>query len=312
METQSPVLSKINLRHLEVFRAVINAGSANRAARALGITQPAVSRSLAKLETDLGLALFDRSRHRLEPTPEAIRLYDEVENAFAGVERVLNTAQDIRDLGEGQLRIATIPSLTRALIRPAVARFLARYPGLNVSLEVRTNRIVVEWVAAHQVDLGIATLPVNHPGLAVKPLFAPRAVCVMPGNHRLAAKRTVHARDLAGHDLVLLSRRHLARHQLDEIFSKAGLQPRVRVEVATAETACGFAAAGVGVAIVNAVTAGDAAEMDVQIRPFEPDMSYEFGLLSPAARPLSRIANAFVSELSQRVEELRRQGWIDP
>ena len=190
METQSPVLSKINLRHLEVFRAVINAGSANRAARALGITQPAVSRSLAKLETDLGLALFDRSRHRLEPTPEAIRLYDEVENAFAGVERVLNTAQDIRDLGEGQLRIATIPSLTRALIRPAVARFLARYPGLNVSLEVRTNRIVVEWVAAHQVDLGIATLPVNHPGLAVKPLFAPRAVCVMPGNHRLAAKRT--------------------------------------------------------------------------------------------------------------------------
>ena len=93
-------------RQLEVFRAVIDAGTATAAAQRLDMSQPAVSQHLAQLEEAFGVVLFARERGRLFPTAQALALYDEVAFAFEGIERVVNLAHSFRIRSTGTLRIA--------------------------------------------------------------------------------------------------------------------------------------------------------------------------------------------------------------
>ena len=85
----------MNLRQLEAFRAVILGQTVTRAAEMLCISQPAATRLIASLEEDIGFSLFDRIKGRLQPTPEAMTLYQEVQRSLLGVERIARTAQDI-------------------------------------------------------------------------------------------------------------------------------------------------------------------------------------------------------------------------
>ena len=109
-------------RHVEVFRAVMAAGSVTGAAAALHTSQPTVSRELARLEQVLGLHLFDRVRGRLQPTAQGYALHEEVQRSYAGLERVADTAVRLRQFTQGQLSIACLPAFAHALL-PRVATF---------------------------------------------------------------------------------------------------------------------------------------------------------------------------------------------
>ncbi len=287
----------MKVRHLEIFRAVVDAGSATRAARALGLSQPAISRNIKLLEADLGFGLFDRAHGRLTPTLEAMRLHREIEKAFSGIENVIATARDIGNIAAGSLRVAAVPSLAQGVLRDVLGRFVKEMPSLSVSFEVRSHRVVVDLVASRGADIGIGTLPVNHPGIVTEVLSRPRAVCILPANHPLGRHQVIQAKMLDGVDFVTLSRRHNSRHRLDEIFQAAGVSPRVRVEVATAETACSLAAEGVGITVVNALTARRYDGTGVAVRDFQPETRYEFGLLFPAKQPRSEITQTFTNRL---------------
>lgn len=294
----------MDVRHLEIFQAVVDAGTATRAAHALGLSQPAISRNIKQLELDLGFALFDRSRGRLSPTPEAMRLHAEIVKAFSGIERVVATARDIGNIASGRLRVAAVPSLAQGVLRQAIGSFVNQMPSLTVSFEVRSHRMVVDLVASRGVDLGIGTLPVIHPGIMSEPLCRPKAVCVLPEGHELARHKVIQARMLDKINFVTLSRRHNSRHRLDEIFQAAGVAPNIRVDVATAETACSLAAEGVGVTVVNALTARRYAGREVVTRRFEPEMRYDFGILYPAKQPRSEITQSFTSHLKDVLKEM--------
>lgn len=291
----------MDVRHLEIFRAVVDAGTATRAAQALDLSQPAVSRNIKQLEADLGFALFDRSRGRLSPTPEAMRLHAEIVKAFSGINQVVATARDIGNIAAGRLRVAAVPSLAQGLLRRVIGSFTRKLPSLSVSFEVRSHRIVVDLVASRGVDVGIGTLPVNHPGILSESLCRPRAVCVLPRRHGLSASSVIEARMLDKVDFVALSRRHNSRHRLDDIFQSAGVRPNIRVEVSTAETACSLAAEGVGATVVNELTGRRYESEDVVVREFSPELRYDFGLLFPAGRPQSEITQSFTSHLKEHL-----------
>lgn len=294
----------MDVRHLEVFQAVVDAGTATRAAQALGLSQPAVSRNIKQLEKDLGFSLFDRARGRLSPTPEAMRLHAEIVKAFTGIQKVVATARDIGNIASGRLRVAAVPSLAQGLLRQALGAFVKQIPSLTTSFEVRSHRMVVDLVASRGVDIGIGTLPVTHPGVMAEHLCRPRAVCVLPSRHELSKQQTISAEMLDKIDFVTLSRRHNSRHRLDEIFLSAGVAPNIRVDVATAETACSLAAEGVGVTVVNALTARRYAGEDVVIRDFVPEMRYEFGLLYPVKQPRSEITQSFTAHLREFLDQI--------
>ena len=104
----------MKIRQLEAFRALILRQTVTRAADMLHISQPAVTRLINDLETDVGFSLFDRINGRLNPTPEAMVLFEEVERSFAGIDRIAQTAEQIKSLRRGSLHIAGAPAPFRS------------------------------------------------------------------------------------------------------------------------------------------------------------------------------------------------------
>lgn len=126
----------MNIRQVEAFRAVMMSGTASRAAELLGVTQPAISRSLAELERAIGFALFVRVRGRLVPTPEGQLFFQDVDRVFQGMESLRAAAIRIRSAGSGALRVASLASLGSTIVPAAIARFRREFPDATVTFRI--------------------------------------------------------------------------------------------------------------------------------------------------------------------------------
>src|SRR3954462_1555123 len=176
-------------RHVEVFRAVMSAGSVTAAAESLSTSQPTVSRELARIEYLLGLALFDRVRGRLQPTAQAYALFEEVQRSYAGLERVADTAVRLRQFTQGQLSLACLPAFAHALLPGACARFQKAHPGVSVSVNPFESPLLEERLAAQAHDLGLTEHDAGLAGAQTRLLLELDEVAVLPPGHPLLARR---------------------------------------------------------------------------------------------------------------------------
>src|SRR5438034_6023673 len=145
------------IRDLEVFKAVIECGTATMAASQLGISQPAVSRTLSQLEERSGRALFTRAGPSLAATADGLALYEETRLIFEGLERVRGLEWGGHG-GDKQLRVAATPTMAQCWLNRVAAQFLLDHFGTKLTLEIVTTPQILEFVADRQVDLGIASV----------------------------------------------------------------------------------------------------------------------------------------------------------
>lgn len=290
----------MNLRQCEVFRVVMETGSVTAAADRLHVSQPAVSKILAQLEAGLGFRAFLRQRRRLVPTPEAQALYNEVRRAFISLDYLTRFAHDLKTLRQGHLVVAAIHSASGGWLPDVVAGFLRRHPGLSISLQTMDSPRVAQSVAAGHADLGIAQFEVPTDQLRREPLMAVEAVCVVPPNHCLARRRSVRPADLHEAPFIALASVNRFRTKLNAVLEAEGVIPRIQVDTPLASTACALVMEGVGVAVLDRLSAEDNLHRRIVIRPFLPRISEDLLLLSPAARPASAVAEAFAQALRQR------------
>ncbi len=294
---------KINLRNLEVFRAVVASGSATAAARSLGVTQPAVSRMLAQLEKSIGCTLFFREKGRLHPTPEGLLYFEEVELAFANLDRLSRVANDMRSLNVGQLRITAPPSLVEGLIPEVIAEFLDSHPGIQVTLDSHAPDQAREMVASRAVDCGIGKLPIDHPGITHEAFVTVDTVCAMPTDHPLRKLKVITPDDLRSEPLLLLGQGRTSRGRIEAAFRHLGIVPQVRVETHTVGAACACAARGMGIAIVNGLMAHQYTDRGVVLRPFRPRILHELVFMTPATTPRPRLTQAFFQACRDHVRK---------
>lgn len=299
------MLGPTNFRQLEAFRAVMLSGTTVRAAEMLHITQPAVSRHLNSLELDVGFPLFERRQGRLYPTVEGEFLFSEVQNTFAGLGRLRRVAEDIRLLRRGHLRLVVPTPLARWLLPQALAEFRASHPEVTVTLDIAVRRELKNRVDAQQFDLAFATLPFDYSSADISPLVKVSGVCVLPSGHKLAKRKVVRARDLADAPFISLSQDTLARFEIDMAFEDASVHRNLAIETQTASSVCELVAAGLGVSVVDPFTANSFAKLGIQVRPFQPAITYEYGVLYPAQRPLSQIAEVFAAIVRDCADKYR-------
>jgi DNA-binding transcriptional LysR family regulator len=152
----------VNLRQIEVFRAVMRTGSVTAAAQALHVSQPGISRMLAHIELQLGLMLFERKRGKLLPTPEAKALHAAVEQVYGGVQRIEDCARELKSGGGLSLRVLCSPNMGLHWVPKAVADTAQKFPQARLYLEVQLIREMIESLVSGQADLGIASMPVDH------------------------------------------------------------------------------------------------------------------------------------------------------
>jgi DNA-binding transcriptional LysR family regulator len=269
-------------------------GTVTQAAEILYISQPAVSRMLSDLEHAIGFKLFTRANRTLIPTDEGRAFYDEVERAFVGLDQIMNAAHAIRDFRSGYFRLITIPSLASTVMAELVAKFAERYPTVSVSLEVQPSLRVFEWIVSQQCDIGLSTLPIENPAITTRPVTSGDAVCILPKNHRLVGRARITPSDLEGEPFISFKADSIFRHQVDEIFKKAGVRRSLKLEARTMEAIYGLVAAGLGVSVIGPVFPGNELRHRIATRPFKPRIPIELALLYSTHKPLSRFAECFV------------------
>lgn len=276
-------------RQLALFRAIMAHGNLSRAAEDVGTSQPTLSRELARLEQVLGFDLFDRVRGRLRPTARALALLQEVERSFIGLDQIARRAQELRTLSTGRLRLACLPALAHALVPKVLEQFAKALPQASVSVVPLESPWLEQALSEQRFDLGLGETVDAPVGVALRPLMQAREVAVLPRGHRLCAKTMLRARDFADERFVSLAEGDPYRQAIDELFARAGVERALPFETASAVAVCALVAQGLGVAIVNPLTAAAMAGPDLVVRPLQDEISFRVSLLLPevaSAHPL--------------------------
>jgi len=299
--------SNINIKSLEAFRAIIQAGSATAAGKQLGLTQPGISRLLALLEEHVGFQLFYREKGRLIPSDEALALIKEVELTLTSVERISLLAKNIAQSNLGLLKIVAPNSFIAGPLANVVASFLQEHPQVNVSLDTHSPERAREIVARRSANCGFIQLPENHPGLICESLITSGTVCAVSQDHRLARQHKIQPKDLHNEDLILLGKGRYSRLQIEDIFRQKNIAMQVKVETHTVAIACTFAKMNVGIAIVNELLAKQYEAEGLVLVPFSPAIKHEYGFITSAHAPMNRLTQSFY----QHCKNYFHQGSID-
>jgi DNA-binding transcriptional LysR family regulator len=286
----------VNPRQIQAFRLVMRHGSITGAAQALNVSQPAVSRLIAELEYSLGFQLFLRQGGKSEPTTEAREFIQEVERMFYGLDRLRQAAREIKDLRRATLRLATMPMVSFEIMPAALKGFLVERHGIKVTHDVHTSARIVDMVAARQLDLGVAQTHIERRDVEFLASYRTYCVCALSPMHPLSDRPVLTPRDLRGEPLVALAHHTLTANYVTQSFAEANVNPNIAIESQPSYSACGLAAKGVGIAIVDPMTPRIFRE-SLKTIPFEPRIPFDFHVLKPAELPLTRAADEFRAHL---------------
>lgn len=299
----SPSLSH---RHIDIFRAVMTAGGVSAAAQLLHTSQPTVSRELARMESLLGYALFDRTPGRVRPTARALALFEEVQRVYEGLDQVIHRAQALGRAEDEHLLVLALPALTHALLPAASALWMAKHPLAALSLTPQESPLLDEWMAGQRFDLGLSEGSQPVPGTTGEVLAELDEVCVLPAGHPLLEKPVLTPQDFHAQAFVSLAPDDPYRRQFDAIFAQAGVERRLRVETASALAVCALVQEGVGVALVNPLTAAACEGPRLQIRPFSVSVPFRIQALRPQHRPAHALTASYLDAVRTVLKRLRR------
>ena len=299
----------MTLSELDAFLAVIALGTTQAAAKSLGLSQSAVSRRIAQLEAKLGLGLFVREQTRLVPTREARFLAPHARSLLDKGRWIMESAEEMAggNASTMLLSLAFPGSLTAKIVPGMVAEFLAKNDRVRIEIHTGPYDTIERMVLDDRAQLGFVRLPVQNERLRVMPLAEFPTVCVMPRDHRLAAREWISLSDLTGEPMVLLGRQRAPRRELFNLFQKVGFRPRIRIEAHSVASACGLVAEGLGVAIVNELMARDYMHLGLTYRLMTEDLPHRFAFASLIDTPLTAGCQHFVDEFGLFLGRYARQ-----
>jgi DNA-binding transcriptional LysR family regulator len=286
---------KITFRQIDAFQTLITSGTVTKTASLLKISQPAVSRLISDLEKSAGFKLFHRSGRKLEPTLEARLLAEEVAQSMAGLKRIEQAAQNIRDFNHVQLRLVSSPSFATTLVPLLIDKFARRHPNVHVCLDIQSDDERIEWMVLENQDFGIAVSTGRNRNIATHKLLGTEAVCLLPKSHRLAGQKTITPHDLAGETFISYFEGSLFKSDIDKAFNQAKVKRLTRYEGKTTAAIIGMVGAGLGVSVVGSGFGAGSFDPRCVTVPFTPAIRYTAELLWSTQRSLSAIQNEFLA-----------------
>ncbi|MCX8997940.1 LysR family transcriptional regulator [Rhizobiaceae bacterium BDR2-2] len=292
----------MDFKLLEAFRTVVSNSSITKAAEILGVTQPAVSAQIARLEASIGFNLFTRNGGRLSLTGEGQQFHAQVVHALDMFQRLDHVAEGIREGKSGKLVIASHPSASISLVPVLMARFRRDHPETRIRLINRTSEEVRSFFPAASIDIGIAELPTDIGGVEVRK-YALSCVAILPKGHPAAEKACLSPADLSGEPFLAMPPERVISHRIREAFAAEGATLNAIGEVDFFSSICAMVAEGGGVSIVDSWSAAMFSALGLEVRPFEPAIPYEIGVITSSDWPLSRLAQAFLSLIDETLRK---------
>ena len=295
----------IDIRLLEAFAAVMSAGSITAAARLLGRSQPVVTRQIQDLETDVGYLLFSRNGPRIRATPKGILFHAEVERLLAGLKHIRQRAAAIGAGALPALSLAAIPALAAGFVPSALAAMDSKLLPRQIHVQALAAENVVQSVLAQAVDFGLASLPVQHPGLDIHWVCEVPCVACLAADHPLAKRRVIRLADLNHRRLLTMANPYRLRRRVEEALERAGVMPADIIDTNSSLTAVAMAKQSLGIAIVEPVLPASLAVEGVVTRPLDAQIPFLFAAVSPAGRELTPTVTALNDALRAAVALMR-------
>jgi len=237
---------------LRWFLLVADGMTVTEVAQVHRVSQPGVSRALARLEAEVGTPLLHRTGRLLRPTYAGTVFRSHVDTMMRGLDDGLAAVNELVDPRTGTVSVAFQLSLGTWLVPDMIEGFRQEYPRVRFRLEQSHDALGSSLVAGGRIDLEFTSRRPRNPAVRWERLFAQPLFLAVPRRHRLAGRSEVSLREVADEDFVMLRPSWELRALSDELCTEAGFEPRVTFEVDDLPVVHGFVAVGLGVAIVPA------------------------------------------------------------
>ncbi len=212
----------ITLTQLEYIVAVDTYRHFGKAAESCFITQPTLSMQIKKLEEDLEIIIFDRSKQPLIPTDVGTRVIEQARIAIKQADEINNIVKDHKNLVSGMLRIGIIPTLAPYLLPTFVGAYKKKYPNIFIKVVEATTENIIKLLNKDLIDVGILVTPLNEEKIIEKPVFYEEMLIYANSGHKLHKQKEITVQDIATPEIWLLSDGHCFRDQVINLCSYMG------------------------------------------------------------------------------------------
>jgi LysR family hydrogen peroxide-inducible transcriptional activator len=247
-----------------------------RAAESCFVTQPTLSMQIHKLEEELGVTIFDRSRKPLQPTDIGKQILEQARVVISEEKRIDEIIQQHKGEIAGNFKLAIIPTVATTLLPRFLKCFISQYPKVNLQIEELQTKVILERLKNGLLDAAILATPLNHDGIMEKPLYYEPFMGYTPMGHRLFKEKFLDNSDLNPDDILLLHEGHCFRDSVinlcGSLFDKKNNEG-VKLESGSFETLIKLSKQGFGMTLIPYLKS-------IELKEIEPE-----GTIKPFSRP---------------------------
>lgn len=279
---------------LRLFLRIASTRSFSETARLEYVSQPALSRTIRLLEEQLGVKVFDRDTRNVSLTPAGAQLVPTAERLIADYDLAFRDLAASFSGLSGRVAIGALPSVAAVLLPPALARFRAERPNVEIKVYDNLSEPLLQMLDQRRIDLAISIEPASSDEVAFEPLIFDECVLICRRGDPLDQPGPLAWTALEGERFVAMAPESSVRRMTDSAFQQAGVRVEPLYECAQLATVGGLVRAGLGVTALPATTLALMAPSDLVSRPLVPSITRAIGVVRLLSRSLPPAGDAFI------------------
>jgi DNA-binding transcriptional LysR family regulator len=269
------------LRDLKILVTVVEERNFTRAGEKMFIAQPSISKSIQRLEEELGVILFDRRMRDVTLTDVGKIVYEHSSEILALAKRMQIGIEDISDLTAGQLKIG-LPQIIGTFIFPAVGKaYTERYPGVTLKIEERGGLLTEKLVEKGEIDVGFVVVPVENPLLHVEQIYEDSFVLCVSANHPLAQREQIELHEVKDEQFIFFAKTFALHKIVMNACEQSGFKPDVLLESTQWDLVLELVSLQMGIAILPRVFAHKLKNIEIVSIPItSPVFKWQVGVIT--------------------------------
>ncbi|RLC30730.1 hypothetical protein DRH13_03975 [Candidatus Woesebacteria bacterium] len=251
----------MNLNQLKIFYLSAKLGSLSAAARALYITQPAVTKGIQRLQEYYDIKFINHFGKKLALTDAGDALYEIAEKIFELEKNAEESIRDFQQRKKGHIRIHASESFGAYYLPSIIDPFSKSNPNIRISINILPNEQVVENVASLNNDLGFISYPIEHKKVLIREILEDRLVIIVPPDHAFAGKKYLTPRDLDGQNMIIHEKGSTPQRVIDEFIKKNKISIFIPMELSSNRAVKKAVEDGTGIALISRNVASEEIQM---------------------------------------------------
>ena len=277
----------MTITQLQYLIAVDNHRHFARAAEACFVTQPTLSMQIQKLEEELGVLLFDRSKHPVRPTAVGEKVIDQARTVVHETGKIHQLLQSGKNQLEGPFKLGVIPTIASSLIPRFVSRFHKKFPKIQLQVQELQTEKILEKLRLDELDAGILATPLGEKGIIERPMYYEPFMAYIPDTHRLGKEAFITNSELDINDILLLNEGHCFRNSVINICHQIPKKDKLPIELESGnfETLIKLSKKGFGMTLIPYLHALDIPEVEQKfVKPIaDPKPTREVSIIHTRA-----------------------------